>query len=136
MPDLDSAPEMQSIPDLVSADPAKRGIGSRILLSVGGVLLIVLGVIGWILPLVPGVPFLVLGFALLGMCSQRLAVRINRAEARLPIKWRLWLRPGPKPRVKPKLSELQELSNEELMGLLLGPQPKKGERREYTDPRL
>jgi uncharacterized membrane protein YbaN (DUF454 family) len=53
-----------------------------------------LGIVGWLIPVVTGIPFLVFGLVLLGMSSQRAREWINRAERRLPLRWRRRLRAG------------------------------------------
>lgn len=56
----------------------------RLLSLVGGVLCILLGVVGWLVPVVTGLPFYALGILLLGMASRRFRRLVNRAERRLP----------------------------------------------------
>jgi uncharacterized membrane protein YbaN (DUF454 family) len=67
--------------------PAKRAI--YLAAAIG---CIVLGIVGWLLPIVTGVPFWIAGIWLLGMSSSTARHAINHLEERLPLKTRLWLR--------------------------------------------
>jgi uncharacterized membrane protein YbaN (DUF454 family) len=71
-----------------------RSLLSRVLLVSAAVLCFVLGILGWLVPVVTGIPFYVLGLVLLGMASSSVRDWINRAEARLSPKWRRLLRAG------------------------------------------
>ncbi|MBL8801504.1 MAG: hypothetical protein JNN27_05895 [Planctomycetes bacterium] len=77
---------------LFEADEAPRPLWKRALLLGGAALFMVLGVIGWLVPVVTGIPFYVVGFALLGAASPRTIHALNRLEARLPQRWRVALR--------------------------------------------
>ncbi len=74
------------------SDHKARPLWKRALLLVGALIFIVLGVVFWIVPLVTGIPFYIVGFALLGAASPRAQAVLNRAEARLPHRVRLALR--------------------------------------------
>jgi uncharacterized membrane protein YbaN (DUF454 family) len=63
-----------------------------VLCVIGAVILFALGIVGWLIPVVTGIPFYALGLVLLGMSSQRVREWINHAERRLPIHWRRRLR--------------------------------------------
>jgi uncharacterized membrane protein YbaN (DUF454 family) len=52
----------------------------------------VLGVVGWLIPVVTGLPFHVAGLVLLGLASDRVAGWINGLDRRLPHRVRLALR--------------------------------------------
>jgi len=52
-------------------------------LIVGG-LLILLGIIGWLLPIVPGTPFIILGLAILSTQSEWLKNRLKLLRRRFP----------------------------------------------------
>ena len=52
-------------------------------LIVGG-LLILLGIIGWLLPIVPGTPFIILGLAILSTQSEWLRNRLKLLRRRFP----------------------------------------------------
>jgi len=74
------------------SDTKPRPLWRRALLILGAVVFLILGVIGWLVPVVSGVPFYIVGFAFLGAASPRAARILNRAEARLPHNWRRGLR--------------------------------------------
>lgn len=80
------------LPDLLSTAPNALPAWKRALLLVGGGLCVLLGVVGWLIPVITGVPFYVLGFVLLGLASPLAARWINRLERRLPTRARLALR--------------------------------------------
>jgi uncharacterized membrane protein YbaN (DUF454 family) len=65
-----------------------------VLLALGGVVCLALGVVGWLVPVITGIPFYILGLVLFGMASPAVGRRINDWERRLPRRQRLWLRPG------------------------------------------
>jgi hypothetical protein len=85
--------QLVEIPKLIETDPGQRSLGARVALASGAVVVLILGVIGWILPIVPGLPLIVVGLGMLGLCSRRAASWINATEARLPRRIRLALRP-------------------------------------------
>jgi len=76
------------ITDLIPESQAAPKLLKRLGLVVGGLVLVVLGILGWILPFLPGVPVLIAGLALLALASERLRRRVNFYEAKLPVKWR------------------------------------------------
>jgi hypothetical protein len=82
------------LPDLVSAATRPHSLGKQIFLVLGGVIVVALGFIGWILPFVPGVPLVVIGIGMIAMVSDRLKTWINRIERQLPHQYRLLLRPA------------------------------------------
>ncbi len=83
------------LPDLLSTD-IRRPLWIRALCIAGALVFFVLGVIGWLIPLVTGLPFYAIGLILLGMASSRAARWINRLDRRLPyavrVKLREWTR--------------------------------------------
>ena len=81
-------------PDLLEPHRTKRPVWVRTLCFVGAALFFLLGVVGWLVPLVSGLPFYILGLVLLGMASDRVLEWINRLERRLPVGWRRALRRG------------------------------------------
>jgi len=90
-----SQEEHPELPDLLSTD-IRRPLWIRALCIAGAVVFFVLGVIGWLIPLVTGLPFYAIGLILLGMASSRAARWINRLDRRLPyavrVKLREWTR--------------------------------------------
>jgi uncharacterized membrane protein YbaN (DUF454 family) len=91
-PPQESQPEL---PDLLSTDH-QRPLWVRALCIAGALVCFVLGVIGWLIPLVTGLPFYAVGLILLGMASRRAAAWVNRLDRRLPyavrVKIREWTR--------------------------------------------
>jgi len=83
-----------SFPPLLRIRKTQRSFLTRVLLVGGAILCLVVGILGWLVPVVTGIPFYVLGLILLGMASSGVRNRINRAEARLPPRWRKLLRDG------------------------------------------
>ena len=81
----------QELPDLLRTT-APPPLWKRVLCVIGAVILFALGIVGWLIPVVTGIPFYALGLVLLGMSSQRVREWIIRAERRLPIHWRRRLR--------------------------------------------
>ena len=88
-------PPPGDLPDLLSTE-ITRPLWMRMLCIAGAFVFFVLGVIGWLIPLVTGLPFYAVGLILLGMASARAAGWINRMDRRLPhavrVKLREWTR--------------------------------------------
>ena len=82
-----------ALPDLLSEERTDRGPLLRVALLVATAVLFVLAIIFWLIPVLTGIPFWILGFVTLGMASRRAARWINARERRLPHKLRLLLRP-------------------------------------------
>jgi hypothetical protein len=81
------------LPDLLPEQRTERGLIVRIGLLVATGVLFVLAIVFWLVPVVTGIPFWILGIVTLGMASRRAARWINARERRLPRKLRLALRP-------------------------------------------
>lgn len=81
------------LPDLLPEQRTERGLIVRIGLLVATGILFVLAIVFWLVPVVTGIPFWILGLITLGMASRRAARWINARERRLPRKLRLALRP-------------------------------------------
>ena len=64
----------------------------RLVYLVVGVICIALGVVGWLVPIVTGIPFYILGAWLLGLASVRVRHAINALERKLPAGLRRRLR--------------------------------------------
>jgi hypothetical protein len=84
----------QSFPPLLKARRKQQPLWKRWLLIAAAILCFTVGVLGWLLPVITGIPFYILGLILLGMASPRVVDRINSAEAKLSPKWRKRLRDG------------------------------------------
>jgi hypothetical protein len=88
--------------DLLATDRPPLSPGKRAACWILGWILVLCGVIGWLVPVVTGIPFYIAGFALLGLASRRMARWINALDRRLPYRARVALRrlrrptqPGP-----------------------------------------
>lgn len=85
--------------DLLATDRPVPPPAKRAALLVGGIVFVVLGVVGWLIPVVTGIPFYIVGFVLLGLASPRAARWINRLDRRLPHRARVALRKAKRRRV-------------------------------------
>ncbi|MBM3989732.1 MAG: DUF454 domain-containing protein [Planctomycetes bacterium] len=83
---------MSDLPDLLPERDSGYPTWKRTALFTLGCVCMVLGVIGWLVPVVTGVPFYIAGLVLLGLASVRAARAINLLERRLPHRARLLLR--------------------------------------------
>lgn len=72
----------------------KQPVWKRAFYLGGALLLFLIGILGWLIPVVTGIPFYVAGLILLGMGSQRVRDWINQLEAKLSPQWRGRLRDG------------------------------------------
>ena len=88
------------LPDLLSTTH-RRPLWQRALFVVGALFCFVLGIVGWLIPVVTGLPFHAAGLVLLGLASRRVARWINRLERRFPHRLRVllrkWIRPAAAP---------------------------------------
>ncbi|MDQ2694971.1 MAG: hypothetical protein M3Z21_06250 [Pseudomonadota bacterium] len=89
--DLVDAAERQ-LPAFLRLRGRRNGSLGWVILSVIGVGLIAFGIAGLVLPLAPGVIPILIGLILLGLVNNTVRSWINRSEAHLPRKYRLWLR--------------------------------------------
>jgi hypothetical protein len=71
---------------------SRQPLWKRVLYFIGAALAFALGIVGWLLPVVTGIPFYILGLLLLAKASDRTVKWINRAEAKLPPRRRRQLR--------------------------------------------
>ena len=83
-----------SFPPLLRIRKTRKSLLSRVLLVGAAILCFIAGILGWLLPVITGIPFYVLGLILLGMASSSVRDWINRSEAKLPPRWRKLLRNG------------------------------------------
>lgn len=81
-------------PDLLREPEHQRPFWVRVLCFAGAGLFFVLGIVGWLIPVLTGIPFYVAGLALLALASDRARRLINRLERRLPRRLRWALRRG------------------------------------------
>jgi len=84
------------IPDFLPEDKGDSGFLKKCFFVVGGLVLIVLGIVGWVLPFLMGVPLIAAGLAMAAVAIPGLRKLVNSLEAKLPRKWRLYLRPKKK----------------------------------------
>ena len=71
------------LPDLLRAQDGRHPFWLRILFLVLALVCFALGVVGWLLPVVTGIPFYAAGLIFLGLASDRTRRFINRLERRL-----------------------------------------------------
>lgn len=71
-------------PELLREPEHHRPLWVRALCGAGALVMFALGVVGWLVPVITGIPFYLAGFALLALASDNARHRINRLEARLP----------------------------------------------------
>lgn len=81
------------LPDLLRCDDGGHPMLKRVALLAGAGACFVLGVVGWLVPIVTGIPFYILGLVLLAKGWPWAGHRVNAWERRLPRRWRLLLRP-------------------------------------------
>ena len=76
-------------PDLLREQKHHRPLWVRVLCFAGAVIFFVLGIVGWLIPVLTGIPFYVAGLALLALASDGARRLINRLERRLPrhLRW-------------------------------------------------
>jgi hypothetical protein len=82
------------LPDLLRTGRSSAPPWRRALYLAGAVLAFAAGIVGWLVPVVTGVPLWIAGFVLLAMASQRAVRAVNALERRLPERWRRRLRRG------------------------------------------
>ncbi len=71
------------LPDLLRAQDARHPFWLRILFLVLALVCFAAGVVGWLLPVITGIPFYAAGLIFLGLASDRTRRFINRLERRL-----------------------------------------------------
>jgi uncharacterized membrane protein YbaN (DUF454 family) len=81
------------LPDLLRCERTDHSLGWRALWIAGAVLCFAAGVVGWLVPVITGVPFYIAGLVLLAKAVPPVGHKVNAWERRLPLKWRLVLRP-------------------------------------------
>jgi hypothetical protein len=86
--------EIPELPDLLAPRQTKRPVWLRVLCLIGALLFFILGIAGWLIPVITGIPFYVAALVLLGMASDRARGWINSLERKLPNRWRWNLRRG------------------------------------------
>jgi hypothetical protein len=71
------------LPDLLRAQDGRHPVWLRIIFLAAAVVCFALGVVGWLIPVVTGIPFYAAGLVFLGLASDRTRRFINRMERRL-----------------------------------------------------
>lgn len=71
------------LPDLLRDQDGRHPFWLRVIFLGTALLCFVLGVVGWLIPVVTGIPFYVAGLVFLGLASDRTRRLINRMERRL-----------------------------------------------------
>lgn len=99
-------------PELLREPTHHRPLWVRVLCVAGAVVLFAVGVVGWLVPVMTGIPFYLAGFALLALASDSARHRINRLEARLPRGARWMLRHGLQMLPSQRLRSLFNLAHE------------------------
>lgn len=64
----------------------------KVLLVLAAIVCMILGFILWLIPVITGIPFWIIGFIILAAVSDRFRRLINRLEHKLPIRARIALR--------------------------------------------
>ncbi len=82
------------LPPLIRIRLHPRPLWARVLLVLGAILCFAAGILGWLIPVVTGIPFYLAGIVLLGMVDPAVVRWANRTEAKLSPKWRKRLRRG------------------------------------------
>lgn len=92
-PPVPSPAPLDAPPDLLACEGAGRSALRRAALLLAALACFALGLVGWLVPVVTGVPFYVAGLVLLAKALPAAGRWINGQERRLPLRWRLLLRP-------------------------------------------
>jgi hypothetical protein len=82
----------RDLPDLLPVEGHHHPLWVRLLCLVGALVFAVLGVIGWLIPVVTGIPFYVVAIVLLAVASDRARQWVNALERKLPHGTRVALR--------------------------------------------
>jgi len=85
-------PAEDELPDLLDVPGTKPALWKRLLFLSIGVVCVVLGIVGWIVPVMTGIPFYIVALVYFARASERMRLGINRLERKLPRKLRVSLR--------------------------------------------
>jgi hypothetical protein len=72
-----------ALPDLLAKRSRPRPAWQRVLLFAGAILMFIVGIVGWLVPVVTGIPFYIAGLVMLAMASKRFQDYVNRMERKL-----------------------------------------------------
>jgi hypothetical protein len=84
----------EPIPDLLRTDRKPAPLWRRGLYLLGAALAFVAGIVGWLVPVVTGIPFWIAGIVLLAVAVPKTAHVLNALERKLPDRLRRGLRRG------------------------------------------
>src|SRR5262245_38392993 len=87
---MDQPPD--ELPDLLTPHGRLRPLWVRALCLAGAFVFFFLGLAGWLILVISGIPFYLVPIVLLGLVCDRALMAINRLERRLPHRWRVELR--------------------------------------------
>jgi hypothetical protein len=93
-PILPPQADAEPIPDLLRTDRKPAPLWRRVLYLVGAGLAFVAGIVGWLVPVVTGIPFWIAGIVLLALAVPKTALLLNALERKLPDRLRRGLRRG------------------------------------------
>lgn len=82
---------LSDLPDLLPVHH-RRPLWVRLLCLLGALVCLVLGVVGWLIPVVTGIPFYAAAIVLLAVASDRARGWVNGLERRLPHNTRVAMR--------------------------------------------
>jgi hypothetical protein len=71
------------LPDLLREQDGRHPFWLRMIFLAVALVCLAAGVVGWLIPVVTGIPFYAAGFVFLGLASDRTRRLINRLERRL-----------------------------------------------------
>ncbi len=77
-----------SLPDLLREQDGRHPFWRRVLFLAAALICFAAGVVGWLIPVITGIPFYVVGLVFLGLASDRTRRFINRMERRMSEKTR------------------------------------------------
>lgn len=87
-----AATDPEDLGPLICEPHTERPLWRRVMLVAIAVLAFVLGVVGWLVPVITGIPFYVVGLVCLAKVSPWMAARINAMDRRLAPRVRRALR--------------------------------------------
>ena len=71
------------LPDLLREQDGRHPFWLRVVFLGAALVCLVLGVVGWLIPVITGIPFYAAGLVFLGLASDRTRRLINRMERKL-----------------------------------------------------
>jgi hypothetical protein len=76
-------PSSSPLPDLLREQDGRHPFWLRLVFLGAALVCLVLGVVGWLIPVITGIPFYAAGLVFLGLASDRTRRLINRMEHKL-----------------------------------------------------